>query len=119
MRTVLIVEDDYASRLALELSLKNHYNVISLADLSEIERLFEHQHVDIVMMDIHLRESEVDGVQIMHQLKAKFPHVNTAYIAVTGYAMPGDEDRFRQQGFDGYLSKPVDFPALPAFLAQF
>jgi len=118
MKNVLIVEDDFASRLALELSLREQFNVVSLSELSDIDALFDKQHIDIVLMDIHLRESEVDGVQIMNFLKKKYPESKTSYIAVTGYAMPNDKERFLEHGFDGYLAKPVDFPTLPAYLAN-
>ncbi len=61
---------------------------------------------DLILMDIQL--PEVDGLELIRQLKAHPMWQKVPAIAVTAMAMPGDRDRCLQAGADGYLSKPID-----------
>ncbi len=61
---------------------------------------------DLILMDIQL--PEVDGFQLMHQLKAHPQWQSIPIIAVTALAMPGDRDRCLAAGASDYLSKPID-----------
>ena len=67
-------------------------------------------------MDINLGESKVTGVEAMKILKATPKYNNSIFVAVTAYAMPEDRDRFLQDGFNEYFSKPVDYENLIAFI---
>ena len=72
-----------------------------------IEYLQSHP-VDLVLMDINLGRGKKDGVETQHSIR-KIPNRSAIpVIAVTAYAMPEDEQRFLNQGFNFYLSKPVD-----------
>lgn len=61
--------------------------------------------VDLVLMDIQL--PDISGVEAMKQIKAKAKR-RIPVIALTAFAIKGDEERYLQEGFDGYISKPVD-----------
>ena len=74
---------------------------------------------DAVLMDINLGKGKMDGVQTLHQLRALQRPNPMIVIAVTSYALPEDEERFLQEGFDAYMSKPVDRLALISLLNQF
>lgn len=60
----------------------------------------------LILMDIQL--PQVDGFELIHQLKAHPSWRNIPVIALTAMAMPGDRDRCLEAGADDYLSKPLD-----------
>ena len=61
---------------------------------------------DLVLMDIQM--PEVDGVEALRRLRADERTAAIPVFAVTAQAMRGDRERFLAEGFDGYLSKPVN-----------
>jgi CheY-like chemotaxis protein len=69
------------------------------------------------MMDIHL--TGMDGLALTRKLKADLKTRSFLVIALTAYAMKGDDDRARAAGCDGYVSKPIDTRALPGIVAEF
>jgi CheY-like chemotaxis protein len=61
---------------------------------------------DLVLMDIQL--PDLDGVQALRRLRADERTASIPVLALTAQAMQGDRERFLAEGFDGYLSKPVN-----------
>ncbi|MBC7448220.1 MAG: response regulator, partial [Hymenobacteraceae bacterium] len=62
----------------------------------------------VVLMDIQM--PELDGVETTRRVRAQFAATNRAcppVVAMTAYSMQGDAERFRSEGFDDYVSKPV------------
>ena len=72
---------------------------------------------DVILMDLSI--PGVDGWEVTRRLKADARTQAVPIIALTAHAMRGDEERARAAGFDGYLMKPIDQPALDAVLARF
>jgi two-component system cell cycle response regulator DivK len=62
--------------------------------------------LDVVLLDIQL--PDLDGEQVLERLRAEPEPCSVPVIALTAFAMDGDEERFRSAGFDGYLTKPID-----------
>ena len=62
--------------------------------------------LDVVLLDIQL--PDIDGVEVLQQLRAAPVRLGAPIIALTAFAMEGDESRFLAAGFDGYLTKPID-----------
>jgi CheY-like chemotaxis protein len=60
----------------------------------------------------------MDGLELTRRLKADPSTADTIVLAVTAYAMKGDEQRALAAGCDGYLTKPIDTRTLPAIVAQ-
>jgi CheY-like chemotaxis protein len=60
----------------------------------------------------------MDGLALTRQLKADPKTNDILIIAMTAFAMKGDEQKALQAGCDGYLSKPIDTRTMPAFLAK-
>ncbi len=115
-RLVLVAEDDFASfQLMEEYLLLYELEVVHAVNGEEaIEKVKQHQPV-LVFMDI--RMPVMRGDEAMRILKKEFPDIPV--IAQTAYAMKGDEHKFLQEGFDGYLSKPVFEEPLEEVLKQF
>lgn len=117
MKKVLIIEDDQISKLAYELSLKNSFDLALPDDLNTIISDFGKKAYDIILMDINLGANSLNGIEIMTLLKKTHPNIKTKFVAVTAYAQSTDKNKFLELGFDGYLSKPVDFDYLPNYLS--
>lgn len=62
--------------------------------------------LDVVLLDVQL--PDLDGIEVLHRLRARPVSAHVPVVAVTAFAMEGDEDRFLAAGFDGYLTKPID-----------
>ncbi|MBZ5520811.1 MAG: response regulator [Acidobacteriia bacterium] len=108
---VLVVEDNVASReLLVEIlgSLKCEIRAASDgAAALEILRTFR---PDVILMDIQL--PLMDGVSVLQTIRRNPELQGVRILAVTAYAMQGDRERFLEQGFDGYLCKPIDVATL-------
>jgi two-component system cell cycle response regulator DivK len=71
----------------------------------------------VILMDLQM--PGIDGFELTRRLKADPATRDIAIVAVTAYAMRGDEAQARAAGCDGYLTKPIDTETFPATLAQF
>ena len=69
------------------------------------------------MIDIQM--PEMDGLEATRILKADATISNILVIALTAYAMKGDQERILEAGCDGYLAKPVDIKELLKEVAQY
>lgn len=107
---LLLAEDDMVNRVAVQKLLEScgHRVETALNGKEALDKL-EQQDFDIVLMDVQM--PVLDGIATTKAIrkgsvgrgKAKIP-----IIALTAYAMPGDEKRFLDVGMDGYLAKPVN-----------
>jgi CheY-like chemotaxis protein len=68
-------------------------------------------------MDIQL--PGMDGLELTRRLKAAPGTKNIVIIALTAYAMKGDEERAKAAGCDGYITKPIDTQTLPGVIAGY
>ena len=105
-KTVLIVEDN-------ELNMKLFHDLLDAqgyATLETRERLqalsLARQHrPDLILMDIQL--PEISGLEVTKWLKEDDDLAHIPVIAVTAFAMKGDEERIREGGCEAYISKPI------------
>jgi len=80
--------------------------VESAADATEATARIAARHPDLILMDIQL--PGIDGIELTRRLKADPATRHIAILALTAYAMKGDEERMRAAGCDGYIAKPID-----------
>ncbi|HJQ44019.1 MAG TPA: response regulator, partial [Jatrophihabitantaceae bacterium] len=96
------------------------HEVVAAATGSDAIRLAHECHPDLVVLDVQL--PDLDGYEVLRQLRADPVLEQVPVIAVTAYAMVGDRDDALAAGFDGYLSKPIDpttlAEALDAYLPE-
>jgi CheY-like chemotaxis protein len=119
MSKILYVEDDPINALVMQRLLKEFYEVVHVSDGESCLALLDAQPVDLVLMDINLGRGNMDGVETLHRLRANPKTEHLKVITVTSYALPEDEDRFRREGFDGYLAKPISRKPLLDMLQQY
>jgi two-component system cell cycle response regulator DivK len=105
MAKVLIAEDDALNRQIVVkiLTLEGH-DILEAADGRAAMALARAERPDLIMMDLGM--PGIDGLEASRRLKADPRSADIPIIALTAYAMRGDEERARDAGCDGYLSKP-------------
>ena len=108
MRKILYVEDDLINALVMQKLLQTHFEVIHATDGEKCLALLATERIDLILMDINLGKGKMDGVETLHRIKTNPKTSQMVVITVTSYALPEDEDRFLREGFDAYLSKPVE-----------
>lgn len=110
---VLIVEDnELNAKLFRDLLEAQGYRTLHARDGLNVLDLARANKPDLILMDIQL--PEVSGIEVTRWLKNDPELRSIPVIAVTAFAMKGDEERIRAGGCEGYLSKPI---AVGEFLA--
>jgi two-component system, cell cycle response regulator DivK len=104
-KRILVVEDQEDLRAILrDLLTASGYTVIEAVDGVEGVAKARSERPDLVLMDIQL--PVLDGYDATQQIKALPGLAATPIIAVSSYAMKGDEEKARASGCDGYVTKP-------------
>lgn len=105
-KTVMVVEDNELNmRLFNDLLEAQGYNVVKTSNGLEAIDLARTHNPDLVLMDIQL--PEVSGLDVIRWMKEDETLSHIPIIAVTAFAMKGDEERIRAGGCEAYLSKPI------------
>ena len=105
-KTVLIVEDNELNMKLFHDLLDAHgYRILQTKDGMEALDIAREHHPDLILMDIQL--PEVSGLEVTKWLKDDPELKAIPVVAVTAFAMKGDEERIREGGCEAYLSKPI------------
>lgn len=105
-KTVLIVEDNELNMKLFHDLLEAHgYQTIETRNGIEALDLARKHKPDLIIMDIQL--PEVSGLEVTKWLKEDEELRSIPVVAVTAFAMKGDEERIREGGCEAYLSKPI------------
>jgi CheY-like chemotaxis protein len=114
---VLIVDDNPINLKILRIALSvAGYDVRTAIDAEQAILVLAAFRPRVILMDIQL--PGMDGLELTRRLKADPLTADTIVLAVTAYAMKGDEERALAAGCDGYMTKPVDTRTLAAIVAQ-
>jgi len=114
---ILIVDDNPQNlKLARIILLSEHYEVRTALDAEDALGILETFTPRLILMDLQL--PGMDGLELTRQLKADPARRGILVLALTAYAMKGDEERALAAGCDGYMSKPIDTAALPLLVAS-
>jgi two-component system cell cycle response regulator DivK len=105
-KRVLIVEDnDLNMKLFHDLLEAHGYETLQTKDGMEALRLARQHHPDLILMDIQL--PEVSGLEVTKWIKEDDELKSIPIIAVTAFAMKGDEEKIREGGCEAYIAKPI------------
>ena len=106
-KRILLIEDNPVNRRLAQFLLKSKgYEVWEAASAQEAFNALREKRPDLILMDIQL--PEMDGLTATRQLKADPATRNIPVLAVTSYAMMGDEAKAFEAGCSGYVTKPID-----------
>jgi two-component system cell cycle response regulator DivK len=116
-RILLIVEDDEVSLEFLKELLEPYkVNLIySYNGQSAIEICKSNPDIDLILMDVQL--PVLNGMDATKEIKKFRP--NLPIIAQTAFAMSGDKERYLREGFDEYISKPINLQELIALISKY
>lgn len=114
---ILIVEDNENNLILLRDILTFHgYEIVVASNGQEGLALARELMPDLILMDIQM--PFMDGMTAGCILKGDPKTSGLKIIALTSFAMQGDQEKFLAAGFDDYLSKPVDTRELPGLVEQ-
>lgn len=115
---ILVVEDNPTNlKLVTLLLTADHYKVHVAVDAKEALEVLAHCKPQLILMDIQLPLK--NGLELTRELKSDPRYQDIIIIALTAYAMKGDEEKARAAGCDGYLTKPISIANFSLQIATF
>jgi CheY-like chemotaxis protein len=119
MNAKILVVDDNPTNLKLVSDLLKFegYNVLKAVDAEEAQVVLALTLPDLILMDIAL--PGMDGLTLTRKLKADARTRLVRIVALTAFAMKGDEQKAVDAGCNGYVTKPIDTRKFPAQVAGF
>jgi CheY-like chemotaxis protein len=116
-RIVIVDDSPQNLKLARVLLSGEGYDVRTATDADDAMRVITEFEPKLVLMDLQL--PGMDGLTLTRQLKAQASFRDLVVIALTAYAMKGDEEKALAAGCDGYIAKPIDVATLPGVIAGY
>jgi CheY-like chemotaxis protein len=114
---ILIVDDNPQNlKLAKVILNAEGYDVKTAIDGEDALKILETFTPRLILMDLQL--PRMDGLELTRRLKADPARREIIIIALTAYAMKGDDEKAFAAGCDGYISKPIDIDAMPRVVAE-
>jgi len=116
-KKVLIVEDDPKNLKLAMMTLKSHgYELIAAVDGEEAVNTAFREKPDIILMDMQL--PKISGIDATKRIREHPDFIEIPILALTAYAMKGDEDKYINAGCTDYMSKPINTRELPVKVAE-
>jgi two-component system cell cycle response regulator DivK len=115
---ILIIEDSLANmKLVSLLMAHGGHDVLEAGNADSGITMAREKQPDLILLDIQL--SGMDGLTATRLLKNDPLTLHVPIIAMTAFAMPGDEERFLAAGCDGYIAKPLRYKKLLEIVDSF
>ncbi|MGA8808027.1 MAG: response regulator [Thermoanaerobaculia bacterium] len=115
---ILIVDDNPTNlKLASDILSFDGYEILNASDAESAQEIIRSSLPDLILMDIAL--PGMDGLTLTRLLKADETTRHIVVVALTAFAMKGDDARAREAGCDGYITKPIDTRTLPNAVAGY
>jgi two-component system, cell cycle response regulator DivK len=117
-RSILVVDDNESNlRLMEALLVAEGFLVRTAMEAEEAIVALETFEPQLILMDLQL--PGMDGLELTRRLKRDPARRHISIVALTAYAMKGDEEKAIAAGCDGYLTKPIDTRALPELIGVY
>jgi CheY-like chemotaxis protein len=117
-KLILVVDDNPANlKLVCDVLEFEAYHVLKAADAEVAAEIIRRVLPDLILMDIAL--PGMDGLTMTRMLKADERTRHVVVVALTAFAMKGDEEKARDAGCDGYITKPIDTRTFVSTLQPF
>jgi CheY-like chemotaxis protein len=115
--TILIVDDNPTNlKLAADVLECEGHTIARACDAEEAQEILEHIQPNLILMDIQM--PGMDGLTLTRLLKANPSYQHIPIVALTAFAMKGDEDKARESGCYSYITKPIETRKLPGQVAE-
>jgi two-component system, cell cycle response regulator DivK len=117
-KRILVAEDEPDNRrIVVRVLTAEGYETLEAADGQAALALARREHPDLIVMDLAM--PGMDGWEAARQLKADPETADIPIVALTAFALRGDEERAREAGCDDYLSKPCRPQTIREVVARF
>jgi len=114
---ILVVDDNPRNlKLAFDVLEDAGYEVVEAADAEKAQIMIDRNLPDLILMDIAL--PGMDGLTLTRKIKANERTKHIRIIALTAFAMKGDDRKALAAGCDGYITKPIDIHQLQVQVAE-
>lgn len=115
---ILVVDDSVDNLMLSRLLLQSEGYVVRTAEnAEEALTLLGSYTPELILMDIQL--PGMDGLELTRRLRQRPELENAPIVALTAYAMPGDEAQAREAGCNGYITKPINTREFPKLIRHF
>ncbi|TAE75613.1 MAG: response regulator [Bacteroidetes bacterium] len=118
MKKILCVEDEAINAFVIKKMLQKKYEIMLVYNGLDCLNAVSKHSFDVILMDINLGDDDHNGIELVQQIKTLPTAKNTKYVAITAFALPEDKQKFLDQGFDDYVSKPIEETILDAILKK-
>jgi CheY-like chemotaxis protein len=116
--TILVVDDNPTNlKLVSDVLRFDGYRIMQAGDAESAQEIIGTTPPDLILMDIAL--PGMDGLTLTRLLKASETTRHIIIVALTAFAMKGDDAKARDAGCDGYITKPIDTRTLPGVVAGY
>jgi len=107
MGKVMVIDDNPTNlKLAVDVLQCEGLDVLRARSAENALKILETEVPAVILVDIQM--PGMDGLSLTRLLKADARFQNTAIVALTAFAMKGDDEKARQAGCDAYITKPID-----------
>jgi CheY-like chemotaxis protein len=114
---ILVIDDNPINlKLVSELLEFEGYKILKAADAEEAQVVLAGTLPELILMDIAL--PGMDGLTLTRKLKGEERTRHIRIVALTAFAMKGDDQKAFDAGCDGYITKPIDTRKLPEQVAE-
>ncbi|MDB6027775.1 MAG: two-component response regulator [Verrucomicrobiales bacterium] len=115
---ILVVDDNPTNLKLVSAVLEfDGHNIFQANDAETAQQIIKMNRPDLILMDIAL--PGMDGLTLTRQLKADAETDSIVIVALTAFAMKGDDQKACDAGCDGYITKPIDTRKLSGLVAEF
>jgi CheY-like chemotaxis protein len=115
---ILVVDDNPTNlKLVSDVLQFEGYRILNASDAESAQEIVHNTPPDLILMDIAL--PGMDGLTLTRLLKTDEATRHIVIVALTAFAMKGDDARAREAGCDGYITKPIDTRTLPGAVAGY
>jgi PAS domain S-box-containing protein len=114
---VLLVEDNEINTEVVRLYLNDNYNIECVSDGKSAIKIASEKQFNLILMDINLGPG-ITGIEATREIRKLPNYANTPIVALTGYAMRKDKERFLSEGLTHYLAKPFEQKDIVGLLAN-
>jgi len=116
-KKILIVEDNPQNMRLVEMALSaESYFLLEATNGEEALEIAKKERPDLIIMDVQL--PKMSGLEVTRRLREIPEFTQTPIVAITAYAMKGDEEKALDAGCNAYLSKPIRARDLPNLVAK-
>lgn len=116
--SILVVDDNPTNlKLVSDVLEFDGYQILKAIDAEAAQEVIQASSPDLILMDLAL--PVMDGLTLTRLLKADEKTRHIIIVALTAFAMKGDEDKARAAGCDGYITKPIDTRKISGLVAGY